>query len=168
VPPQAAAEDSYSRAQKRTRSKAVTAGDNAQIAVDGAYQIIVARHLHTSPADARALPVTCNRYCCTPIPKKFLRTPATATRKTSAISAAAGLMAVSLRDGARHGQKHAAGSRQWPKGSCKAAMAMKLKRVGRHSRYRLRKQIGEPVFGQIKRAGGFRQFLLCGLNKVRG
>ena len=35
-------------------------------------------------------------------------------------------------------------------------------------RYRLRKQILEPVFGQIKRARGFRQFLLRGLNKVRG
>ena len=69
---------------------------------------------------------------------------------------------------ARHGEKHAAGSRRWPKGSRKAAMATKLKRAGRRSRYRLRKQIVEPVFGQIKQARGFRQFLLRGLNKVRG
>jgi len=34
--------------------------------------------------------------------------------------------------------------------------------------YRLRKQVVEPVFGQIKQARGFRQFLLRGLNKVRG
>jgi hypothetical protein len=54
------------------------------------------------------------------------------------------------------------------KGSRKAAMAMKLKRAGRRSRYRLRKQIVEPVFGQIMQARGFRQFLLRGLNKVRG
>jgi len=39
-------------------------------------------------------------------------------------------------------------------------MATKLKRAGRRSRYRLRKQIVAPVFGQIKQAGGFRQFLL--------
>jgi len=45
---------------------------------------------------------------------------------------------------------------------------MKLKRAGRRSRYRLRKQIVEPVFGQIKQARGFRQFLLRGLNNVRG
>src|SRR6516165_4617757 len=38
------------------RSKAVIAGYNAQIAVDGAHQIIVAQRLQTSPADARALP----------------------------------------------------------------------------------------------------------------
>jgi len=34
------------------------------------------------------------------------------------------------------------------------------------SRYRLRKQTVEPVFGQIKAARGFRQFLLRGLAKV--
>ena len=47
-------------------------------------------------------------------------------------------------------------------------MATKLKRAGHRSRYRLRKQIVEPVFGQIKHARGFRQFLLRGLEKVRG
>jgi hypothetical protein len=34
--------------------------------------------------------------------------------------------------------------------------------------YALRKTIVEPVFGQIKQARGFRQFLLRGLAKVRG
>ena len=33
--------------------------------------------------------------------------------------------------------------------------------------YRLRKQVVEPVFGQIKQAMGFRQFLLRGLTKVK-
>ena len=33
--------------------------------------------------------------------------------------------------------------------------------------YRLRKQVVEPVFGQIKQAMGFRQFLLGGLAKVQ-
>jgi hypothetical protein len=46
-------------------------------------------------------------------------------------------------------------------------MRNKLKRAGRRSRYRLRKQIVEPVFGQIKQARGFRQFLLRGLEKVK-
>jgi hypothetical protein len=31
----------------------------------------------------------------------------------------------------------------------------------------LRKQIVEPVFGQIKQARGFRQYLLRGVEKVR-
>ena len=38
-------------------------------------------------------------------------------------------------------------------------MRQKLKRAGHRSRDRLRKQIVEPVFGQIKQARGFRQFL---------
>jgi hypothetical protein len=48
------------------------------------------------------------------------------------------------------------------------AMAATLKRAGRRSRYRLRKQVVEPVFGQIKQARGFRQLLLRGLDKARG
>jgi len=46
-------------------------------------------------------------------------------------------------------------------------MATKLKRAGRRSRYRLRKQVVEPVFGQIKHARGFRQFHLRGIGKVK-
>ena len=45
-------------------------------------------------------------------------------------------------------------------------MRDKLRRAGRRSRDRLRKQVVEPVFGQIKQARGFRQFLLRGLEKV--
>ena len=47
------------------------------------------------------------------------------------------------------------------------AMRTKLKRAAWRSRYRLRKQIVEPVFGQIKQARGFRQFLLRGIEKVK-
>src|SRR5271155_569331 len=47
-----------------------------------------------------------------------------------------------------------------------AAMREKIKAGGHESPYRLRKQLPEPVFGQIKQARGFRQFLLRGLEKV--
>jgi hypothetical protein len=53
-----------------------------------------------------------------------------------------------------------------PLGPLTQAMQRKLKRAGRRSRYRFRKQIVEPVFGQIKAARGFRQFLLRGIDKV--
>jgi hypothetical protein len=46
-------------------------------------------------------------------------------------------------------------------------MRAKLKAGGHESPYRLRKQLPEPVFGQIKQARGFRQFLLRGFAKVR-
>ena len=42
----------------------------------------------------------------------------------------------------------------------------RLRRDGFANPYRLRKQTVEPVFGQIKQACGFRQFLMRGLNKV--
>jgi hypothetical protein len=46
-------------------------------------------------------------------------------------------------------------------------MSAKLRRAGHRSRYRLRKQVVEPVFGQIKQSNGFRQFLLRGVEKVK-
>ena len=48
------------------------------------------------------------------------------------------------------------------------AMRAKIASGGHASPYRLRKQVVEPVFGQIEQARGFRQFLLRGLDKVRG
>ena len=69
---------------------------------------------------------------------------------------------------ARHGETDAAGRRRLTKMPLMSAMAARLKRAGRKSRYRLRKQVVEPVFGQIKQARGFRQFLLRGLDQVRG
>ncbi len=47
------------------------------------------------------------------------------------------------------------------------AMREKINAGGHDSPYRLRKQLPEPVFGQIKQARGFRQFLLRGLENVR-
>ena len=47
------------------------------------------------------------------------------------------------------------------------AMRARLKQGGHRSRYRMRKYTVEPVFGHIKQARGFRQFLLRGIDKVR-
>jgi len=65
-------------------------------------------------------------------------------------------------------QKHgtASASSDGAGGRCTRAMSRRLKLGAYRSRYRLRKQTVEPVFGQIKGARGFRQFLLRGLEKV--
>ena len=58
----------------------------------------------------------------------------------------------------------------WPRAQRRPlmqAMAATIRRAGRRTRYRLRKQVVEPVFGHIKQARGFRQFLLRGLAQVR-
>jgi hypothetical protein len=56
-----------------------------------------------------------------------------------------------------------------PKGARRAdRMRRKLKTKAGKAVYAARKAIVEPVFGQINRARGFRQFLLRGIDKVRG
>ena len=151
------------------RSKAVIAGYNGQIAVDGAHQIIVAQRLQTSPADARALaPLLADIRAALRTNPKEVSADAGYCDENNLAHLARRRIAAYLAPGrARHSQANAAGPRRWPKGSRKAAMARKLKLAGRRSRYRLRKQIVEPVFGQIKHARGFRQFLLRGLDKVK-
>ena len=65
----------------------------------------------------------------------------------------------------KHGQASATGEGAGG-GPHVQAMRTRLKRGGHRSRYRLRKQSVEPVFGQMKAARGFRQFLLRGLEQV--
>jgi transposase len=67
----------------------------------------------------------------------------------------------------------AAGRASTPDGGQKGgplvqAMRTRLRQGGHQSRYRKRKYTVEPVFGHIKQARGFRQFLLRGIDKVRG
>ena len=52
-------------------------------------------------------------------------------------------------------------------GALTRLMRKKIDDGGFETPYRLRKQVVEPVFGQIKQARGFRQFLLRGVKKVR-
>ena len=56
-----------------------------------------------------------------------------------------------------------------PKGATRVdRMRRKLKTKAGKAVYAARKAIVEPVFGQIKQARGFRQFLMRGIEKVRG
>jgi len=70
-------------------------------------------------------------------------------------------------------QKHHQGGAEEPVGpppagaSVKERMAHKLRTKAGRACYAQRKQIVEPVFGQIKQGRGFRQFLLRGLKKVQ-
>src|SRR6266705_1612402 len=68
----------------------------------------------------------------------------------------------------RHGTASVTRPGRGPGGTLVAAMRRRLQRGGWRSRYRLRKGTVEPVFGIIKHARSFRQFLLRGLKQVRG
>jgi transposase len=146
----------------------VIAGYNAQIAVDGAHQIIIAQRLQTSPADARSLKplLTAARAALRANPAEVSADAGFCSEANLAHLARRRINGFVATGRPRHDNPNSGGKR-WRPGSRVAAMATKLKRAGRRSRYRLRKQIVEPVFGQIKHARGFRQFLLRGLDNVR-
>jgi len=70
----------------------------------------------------------------------------------------------------KHGEKRGPCKRgPLPQGATRVdKMTRKLQKKAGAAVYAARKAIVEPVFGQIKHARGFRQFLLRGINKVRG
>jgi len=140
-------------------------GYNAQAAVDGEAQIIVAHGLTQSTSDQDQLTGLVDGI------------EANLGARPKEVSADAGycseanLQALGERDIAAYiatgRAKHAANDKRGAGGPLTQAMRRKLKRAGWRTRYRLRKQIVEPVFGQIKQGRGFRQFLLRGVEAVR-
>jgi hypothetical protein len=144
-------------------------GYNGQIAVDAAHQVIVAHRLVTTSADYRALvPLVDGAHAhLGRKPREVSGDAGFATEANLAALEKRRIRGYLPPGRARHGEAHAAGRRKLTKLPLMSAMAATLKRGGRRSRYRLRKQVVEPVFGQMKQARGFRQFLLRGLGQVR-
>jgi transposase len=146
-------------------------GYNAQIAVDSQAQIIVAQHVTPAAPDVQQLVPVVNAIA------QGLR------RKPKQVLADAGYWseanATTLeRKGiepfiATGRRKHSEPAPIAPRGrlpedlGAKACMARKLATVRGHAIYARRKAIVEPVFGQIKHARGFRQFLRRGVARVQ-
>jgi len=139
-------------------------GYNAQAAVDGEAQVVVAHGLTQSMSDHAQLVGLLDG-----IEANLGRRPKEASADAGYCSET-NLQALADRDVtgfiATGRAKHASDDKRGPGGPLTQAMRRKLKRAGWRSRYRLRKQIVEPVFGQIKQARGFRQFLLRGVEAV--
>jgi transposase len=145
-------------------------GYNAQAVVDADSQVIVAQGLTNNASDAPQLAVM------------VAQIKQNTGRQARELSADAGYCSEdNLKELRRrhingyiatgrqkHGQATASGERKVKLGTYAYAMWQKLGRGGHRSRYRLRKQTVEPVFGQVKQARGFRQFLLRGVRKVAG
>ncbi|HEX3499558.1 MAG TPA: IS1182 family transposase [Stellaceae bacterium] len=138
---------------------------NAQAAVDGTAQVIVAHGLSNSQSDQDQLAPRLDDI------RAHLGRPPKEASADAGYCSEANLAALAERNITGYvavaRAKHAADAKRAPLGPLTQAMQRKLKRAGWRSRYRLRKQIVEPVFGQIKAARGFRQFLLRGIEKVR-
>lgn len=141
-------------------------GYNAQAGVDAAHQVIVAQALTENAADNGQLVGLLDAIV------------ASTGRQPREVSADVGYCSEdnlrALQERRIRGyiatgrQKHPDGGERQRRGPLVEAMRKRLKRGGRRSRYRLRKQVVEPVFGQIKQARGFRQFLLRGIEEVSG
>jgi transposase len=138
---------------------------NCQIAVDAETQVIVAESLNNRQNDAPELPA---------ILAQIKRNTGRQARELSADTGYCSednLKEISRRHirgyvatgKHKHGTKSATGQRSGPRAR---AMATRLKRGGFRTRYRLRKQSVETVFGQIKAARGYVGFFLRGINKV--
>jgi transposase len=145
-------------------------GYNAQAVVDADSQVIVAQGLTNNASDAQQLA------------GMVAQIKQNTGRQARELSADAGYCSEdNLKELRRrhingyiatgrqkHGEATAAGERKVKLGTYVYAMWQKLRQGGHRSRYRLRKQTVEPVFGQVKQGRGFRQFLLRGVRKVAG
>ena len=160
--------DPESRIMRKSGKEYVQAY-NAQAAVDSTAQVIVAQSLSNNATDVQQL---------APTLKQIKQNTGRQAQEFSADAGycSEGNLAVLARHHVdsyiatgrqRHHEASATGRRR-TQGTRVAAMRTKLARAGRRSRYRLRKSVVEPVFGQIKQARGFRQFMLRGLEKAQG
>jgi transposase len=144
---------------------------NCQTAVDEKAQVIVAATVSRQPTDKQQLK---------PVLEKLKEN--TADKKPKKLSADAGFFseanatycALEGIDAYLATQKHRHNKppEPAPRGriprdaTVKDRMARKLRTIKGRCTYTLRKQIVEPVFGQIKEVRGFRRFLMRGLEQV--
>lgn len=147
---------------------------NAQIAVDGAAQIIVAAELTRESNDKRQLAPMLER-----VEQNLGVKPVAATADAGYFSEdqvnderVKGVELYVAIGKQKHGRPEPPGATrpdEPPPGADTAMekMKRKLKTEAGRALYKMRKAIVEPVFGQIKAARGIRAFLLRGLTKVQ-
>jgi transposase len=135
-------------------------GYNAQAAVDASSQVIVAQLVTNNGSDTHQMVPLLNQI------RKNVGRQAREISADSAYGAAPNLKTLRR----RHIRGYVATDNQKQKNVSRwvQQMRQRLSKGGHRSRYRLRKQTVEPVFGQVKSARGFRQFLLRGIEKVTG
>jgi transposase len=162
--------DPDSRIMKDSATKAFAQAYNCQVAVDSKAQVIVASHVTQQANDKRELE---------PLVEEIKTNLGHKPKKVSADSGYyseenVGYLVEEEIDGylATGRLKHTDGAPSVPRGripqgaTTKDRMARKLQTAKGRATYAKRKEIVEPVFGQLKQVRGFRHFLLRGLEKV--
>jgi transposase len=148
-------------------------GYNAQIAVDGKAQVIVAAEVTQQSNDKQQLVPMLEQ-----VKKNVGAQPEAASADNGYWNAQqvgdARVQGIDLHVAAgkqKHGEPSKAAEEDATESTAEASlleqMKQKLKTEAGRELYRMRKAIVEPVFGQIKEWRGFRRFLLRGLQKVR-
>ena len=137
---------------------------NAQAAVDAKTQIIVAHRLTNNASDQDGLLPLLDAVACN---TGEMPDEVSADNGFCSEANLEGLIARTVRGYVAAGRASKPGGGTGG-GPMAQAMRARLRQGGYRSRYRMRKYVVEPVFGQIKQARGFRQFLLRGIEKVRG
>ena len=159
--------DPESRIMKDGATKSFVQAYNAQAAVDGATQVIVAAAVTQDANDKQQLvPML------TQVVGNCAGSPTVASADSGYFSEAAvtaeGLAGIDLHvapDRQQHGEAPAPAP-VLDAGTVITAMRAKLQTAAGHAVYALRKTIVEPVFGQIKAGRGFRRFSFRGHRKV--
>jgi transposase len=143
-------------------------GFNAQAAVDAESQVIVAQDLSQCGSDKQQL-----KPMLDAIKAANGRTPDQLSADAGYCSEAnleavadTAIDAYIATGRQKHGAADAGGEAEAKPETKTLAMQQKLREGGFTGPYRLRKQTVEPVFGQIKQARSFRQFLLRGFDNV--
>jgi len=152
-----------------THKKSFLQGYNCQAAVDGKNQIIVATEVTQETNDRQqAQPMLAQvKENTGAVPKQTLM-DAGYYSKDNVESLKTDIYMPP--DRMEHGKEIPAVPRGRMPGGLSVADRMRRKLRTKRGRaiYARRKEIVEPVFGQIKQARGFRQFLMRGLKKVKG
>ena len=145
---------------------------NAQAAVDSAHQVIVAAEITNRPVDrGQAEPIMVVVKANTGSFPLQMSADAGYFSSDAVVNLTKMGIDVYMPPGkTRHGTVVPSAPRgRIPQSlSIPDRMRRKLRTKKGQTRYALRKELPEPVFGQIKQARGFRQFLLRGLDKVSG
>ena len=141
---------------------------NAQAAVDGHAQVIVACGVTQEATDVRQFVLMLHQVAAHmgQLPTHVTADAGYFSEANLTVSEFAGIDMYVPPDRHPHGREAPTGrSRQGP---LSETMRSKLQTVTGRAVYARRKTIPEPVFGQIKQGRGFRRFGLRGIRKVQG
>jgi len=162
--------DPDSRIMKDGATKEFVQAYNAQAAVDGQAQVIVAAAVTQEANDKRQLvPMLEEVEVMTGHKPKQATADAGYFSEPSVTDARLeGIDLLVAPDRQKHGEEGRAPTGPPPlKADVAHRMGEKLRSAEGQDVYKMRKAVVEPVFGQIKEARGFRKFLLRGLEKVQ-